>query len=306
MFGSNFFNVRNNYALSLTDVEINLKDYKEHKIRSTLLHNAVSVNDTAIPKSYLIEVPASLFYKSITTEYELYHVRSLMQLSDFYSMDNKINDSWKFTTYYYFIFFSNIALHRLLQKGYLYFDEENAKTLNNIFSTFLSYNVDIGTGNWFFKKHSETSSLVTIELKKVGSNVHQLIWQDLKSTLKKFVGNTSTKLNDPEKVILINLYNLIKSDNKFSPSETRNFLNYVSEIALEEVDNKILCPQIKVENFIKSLSSFNFNKDLVSKMTLSMLIGHYIFLFNKEIIEDLENRNSKLFKLKKKYKRQNP
>lgn len=302
MFGQNFVRIKSKYSIDLINTNIKLTEYKTNKFRSTLLHNTIAVREnTDSNNAYFLEVPRSLFYKSISSEFEQYYVRSLLQLSDFEKMKDDINDSWKYTTFYYFFFFSNVALHRYLQKGYIYLDKSNAKTLSEIFSAILPYPVNIGTGNWYFKKTSETISNVEIELSKVGGNVHQLIWQDLKSTLKFFEHQSTRKNNNSENSILKNLYKILKDNNNFSPSEVRNYLNYVSEISIEELDNKILCPKIKESDFIKNLSDFNYNNSNLSQIKLSILLGQYIHSFNSAIISDIELRNAKSFKLKKKF-----
>lgn len=99
------------------------------------------------------------------------------------------------------------------------------------------------------------------------------------------------------------MINVLKNDNSFSPSEVRNYVNYVSEISIDEIDNKIICPQMKISEFIKNLSKFTYNKSYLSQMTFSMLIGQYIHLFNTKIIEDIQLRNTRSFKLKKKYEK---
>lgn len=301
MFGSNYLRLRNNFGLNLLDSDIKISDYRQLKFRSVILNNIITATSPA-DDTFSIEVSSKLFYKTISAEFELYHLRSKMQLEDFLNSNN-ISESWKFTTFYYFLFFSNVALHRLLNKGYIYLDSENANVFSNSLNAFLTSNVvNIGTGNWAFRKISETSSNVTIELKKAGANVHQLAWQDLKSTLKNFIGHSSGNLSDSERSILDNLYKNIKGNNDFSPSETRNFLNYVSEIAIDEIEKKIFCPQIKVDNFIKTLTQLNYNKSLSSNIILSIVIGQYLYLLNTEIIKDLQTRNPKHFKLLKKSK----
>lgn len=298
MFGANYLRIRNDYALNLLDSKINLKDYKYLKFREAILGNilsAISPNDD----TYLIDVPIKIFYKTMSAEFELYHVRAKMQYDDF-TASIKITESWRFTTFYYFIFFSNVAIHRLLNRGFIYLDAESAKNFENSLNIFLPDVVSIGTGNWSFRKMAETSTIVTIEIKKVGANVHKLSWQDLKGTLKKFIANSSGKATDPERSVLDNIYDKVKSNSEFSPSEIRNYLNYVSEVALDELDKKIFCPQLKIENFIKTLININYNKSLSSGIILSIVVGQYIFLLNSEIVKDLRNRDSKQFKLLKK------
>lgn len=295
MFGANYLKLRNDYAYNLLDSEINLKDYRHLKFRSAVLENIISAtspsNDT-----YHIDVSNKLFYKTISAEFELYHVRAKMQYNDFLNSEG-ISENWKFTTFYYFFFFSNIALHRLLNKGYIYLDSDNSNKFKDSLNVLLPHIVFIGTGNWSFRKISETSSTVTIEIKKVGSNVHQLAWQDLKITFKNFISNSSRKANDPERSILENIYNNLKGNIDFSPSEIRNHLNYVSEVVLDEIEKKIFCPQLKISNFIKTLTELNYNNSLSSSIIFSIIIGQYLFLLNSEIIKDLQSRNSKKFKL---------
>ncbi len=299
MFGPNYLRLRNDFGLNLLDSDIKISDYRQLKFRSVILNNIITATSPS-DDTFTIEVSSKLFYKTISAEFELYHLRSKMQLDDFLNSKN-ITESWKFTTFYYFLFFSNVALHRSLNKGYIYLDSENANVFSNSLNAFLiSDVVSIGTGNWAFRKISETSSNVTLELKKAGANVHQLAWQDLKSTFKNFIGHSSGSLLDPERSILDNLYKNIKGNNDFSPSETRNFLNYVSEIAIDEIEKKIFCPQIKVDNFIKTLTQLNYNKSLSSNIILSIVIGQYLYLLNTEIVKDLQIRNPKNFKLIKK------
>lgn len=295
MFGLNYNYIRNDYALNLLDVKINLRDYKNIKFKTSVLENIISAKEIG-DKSFEIDVPRQVFYKAINVEFELYHLRSKIQLNDFYKSKD-ISESWKFTTFYYFLFFTNVALHRLLNKGYIYLDQASAINLSATLNIFFPYVTKLGSGNWSFRKLSETTSTVTIELKQVGSNVHQLVWQDLVLTLKQFTSKTSTKPGDPEKTIIDNIYNNIKGRQNFSPSETRNYLNYVSEVALEEIEKKILCPQIKLDNFLKNLSSFSYIENLSSKINLSIIIGQYIFLLNKKIVEDIESREKNKFKL---------
>ena len=303
MFGLNYHHIRNDYALNLLDVKINLRAYKHIKFKTSILENIINAKEIG-EKTFEIYVPRQIFYKAINVEFELYHLRSKIQLNDFYLSKN-ISESWKFTTFYYFFFFTNVALHRLLNRGYIYLDQASAHNLSSTLNVFFPYVTKLGSGNWSFRKIAETTSTVTIELKKVGSNVHQLVWQDLILTIKHFITKTSTKLSDPEKSILDNIYNNIKNRQNFSPSETRNYLNYVSEVALEEINNKILCPQNKIENFLKNLSSFSYSDNLLSKINLSIIIGQYLFILNKKIIEDLQEREKNQFKLlnkdKKKY-----
>ena len=303
MFGLNYHHIRNDYALNLLDVKINLRDYKHIKFKTSILENIINAKEIG-EKTFEIYVPRQIFYKAINVEFELYHLRSKIQLNDFYLSKN-ISESWKFTTFYYFFFFTNVALHRLQNRGYIYLDQASAHNLSSTLNVFFPYVTKLGSGNWSFRKIAETTSTVTIELKKVGSNVHQLVWQDLILTIKHFITKTSTKLSDPEKSILDNIYNNIKNRQNFSPSETRNYLNYVSEVALEEINNKILCPQNKIENFLKNLSSFSYSDNLLSKINLSIIIGQYLFILNKKIIEDLQEREKNQFKLlnkdKKKY-----
>ena len=303
MFGLNYHHIRNDYALNLLDVKINLRDYKHIKFKTSIFENIINAKEIG-EKTFEIYVPRQIFYKAINVEFELYHLRSKIQLNDFYLSKN-ISESWKFTTFYYFFFFTNVALHRLLNRGYIYLDQASAHNLSSTLNVFFPYVTKLGSGNWSFRKIAETTSTVTIELKKVGSNVHQLVWQDLILTIKHFITKTSTKLSDPEKSILDNIYNNIKNRQNFSPSETRNYLNYVSEVALEEINNKILCPQNKIENFLKNLSSFSYSDNLLSKINLSIIIGQYLFILNKKIIEDLQEREKNQFKLlnkdKKKY-----
>lgn len=298
MFGPNYLRIRDDYALNFLDAQIALKDYRHLKFRSVILENIVSAsspnNDT-----FLLDIPSKLFYKTMSTEFELYHIRAKMQYNDF-NVDANITGSWRFTTFYYFLFFCNVAIHRLLNKGYVYFDESNSATLSNSLNIFLPDVVSIGTGNWSFKKRGETSSLVSIELKKAGANVHQLAWQDLKTTLKSFISFSSSRLDDPERVVLNNIYGNLRRNTTFSPSETRNYLNYVSEVAIDEVESKIKCPQINIDNFIRTLSDFNYNHSIHSSMLLSVFIGQYIYLLNDKIVTDLQSRDSKQFKLLKK------
>ncbi len=295
MFGANYLRLRNDYALKLLDSQINLKEYRHLKFRNAIFENIISAtspsNDT-----YHIDVSSKLFYKTMSAEFELYHVRAKIQYNDFLT-STAISESWKFTTFYYFIFFSNVAIHRLLNKGYIYLDSECASKFKNSLNILLTDVVSIGTGNWSFRKIEETSSTVTIEVKKAGSNVHQLAWQDLKLTFKSFIENSSGKANDPERSVLDNIYNNLKGNTEFSPSETRNHLNYVSEVALDEIDKKIFCPQFKISNFIKTLTKLNYNKSMSSNIILSIIIGQYLFLLNSEIVKDLQSRNSKQFKL---------
>lgn len=301
MFGLNYHYIRNDYALNLLDVKLNLRDYKHIKFKTSVLENIINAKEIG-DKTFEIDVPRQVFYKAINVEFELYHLRSKIQLNDFYLSKN-ISESWKFTTFYYFFFFTNVALHRLLNRGYIYLDQSSALNLSSTLNVFFPYVTKLGSGNWSFRKITETTSTVTIELKQVGSNVHQLVWQDLILTLKHFTTKTSTKPSDPEKSILYNIYNNIKGRQSFSPSETRNYLNYVSEVALEEIDNKILCPQNKIENFLKNLSSFNYSENLSSKINLSIIIGQYLFILNKKIIEDLQEREKNQFKLLNKDKK---
>lgn len=295
MFGQNYHHIRNDYALNLLDIKLNLRDYKHIKFKTSVLENIINAKEIG-DKTFEIDVPRQIFYKAINVEFELYHLRSKIQLNDFYLSEN-ISQSWKFTTFYYFFFFTNVALHRLLNKGYIFLDQSSATGLSSTLNVFFPYITKLGSGNWSFRKICETTSTITIELKQVGSNVHQLVWQDLLLTFKYFTTKMSTKPLDSEKSILDNIYNNIKGRQSFSPSETRNYLNYVSEIALEELENKIFCPQIKIENFIKNLSSFSYNGNLSSKINLSIIIGQYLFIFNKKIIEDLQEREKNQFKL---------
>ncbi|MFC4691717.1 hypothetical protein ACFO5T_14875 [Dokdonia genika] len=304
MFGQNFVRIKSKYSIELIKTDIKLSEYKINKFRSTLLQNTISARESEKSNNaYFLEVPKSLFYKSILSEFEQYYVRSLLQLSDFTNMETNINDSWKYTTYYYSFFFSNVALQRYLQKGYFYLDTGDAKNLSSILSAIMPFSVSIGSGNWHFKKTGESLSNVEIEITKVGGNVHQLVWQDLKSTLKLFEQQSARANNTVENTILTNLYRTIKSNQNFSPSEVRNYLNYVSEISIEELNNKIRCPQIKEADFIKNLSAFNYNNSYESKIKFSILLGQYLNSFNRAIIEDIELKNSTSFKLKKKYKR---
>lgn len=301
MFGLNYNYLRNDFALNLLDVNINLRDYQNIKFKTSVLENIIKAKETG-DKTFEIDVPRSVFYKAISVEFELYHLRSKIQLNDFYESKN-ISESWKFTTFYYFLFFTNVALHRLLNKGYIFLDQKSALHLSSTLNVFCNYVTKLGTGNWSFRKLSETTSTVTVEIKQVGSNVHQLVWQDLILTMKQFTSKTSTKPGDPEKTVIDNIYNNIKGRQSFSPSETRNYLNYVSEVALEEIDNKILCPQIKIDNFLKNLSTFNYNDNLASKINLSIIIGQYIYILNKKIIEDIQSREKNKFKLLNKDKK---
>ncbi|MCG8796654.1 hypothetical protein [Tenacibaculum finnmarkense] len=305
MFGQNFVHIKSTYSIDLINLNIKLTDYKQTKFRSTLLQNITSVEEKeGSDPTYFIEIPKSIFYKSISSEFEQYYVRALLQLSDFNNMGEEINDSWKYTTYYYFFFFSNVALHRYLQRGYIYLDASNTERLKEIFSTILKKPINIGKGNWFFKKKSESVSSVQIELTKVGGNVHQLIWQDLKSTIRTFESKSTRKNNSVENSILKNLHQTIRKNNSFSPSEIRNNLNYLSEISIDEIYNKIQCPKTKETDFIKNLTKYNYNNSNLSKINLSILIGQYVHLFNTAIISDIELRDSKSFKLKKKYHKQ--
>lgn len=298
MFGANFLKIRNDYALNLLDSDINISDYKQLSFKDNVLNNVQSAKNPS-KDTYLLDVPIKLYYKSINAEFELYHVRSMLQFKDFKNIDN-VSENWKFTTFYYFLFFSNVALHRLLNKGYVYLNTDNAFYLTHLLNNLLPSLVNIGTGNWSFRKISETSSVVTIEFKKAGSNIHQLSWQDLRSTLKQFSMNTSKKVGDSENAIIINLYDKLKNNHDFNPSETRNYLNYVSDVAIEEIQNKIKCPQIKLENYVKSLTSLNYSKNLKNDILLSLCVGQYVYLFNNEIIKDLNNRKAKHFQLTKK------
>ncbi|KQM21753.1 hypothetical protein [Chryseobacterium sp. Leaf201] len=301
MFGLNYHYIRNDYALNLLDVKLTLRDYKHIKFKTSVLENIISASEIN-GKYFEIDVPRQIFYKAINVEFELYHLRSKIQLNDFY-LSKDISESWKFTTFYYFLFFSNVALHRLLNRGYLYLDQSSATNFSSTLNVFLPYVTKLGSGNWSFKKISETTSTVKIELKQVGSNLHQLVWQDLILTLKHFTTKASTKPGDPEKSILDSIYNNVKGRQGFSPSETRNYLNYMSEVALEEIDNKILCPQNKIDNFIKNLSSFNYVDNLSSKINLSIIVGQYLFIINKKIIDDIQARDKNQFRLLNKDKK---
>jgi hypothetical protein len=303
MFGKFYLRIRNDYGIKLLDSDISLRDYNQLKFKSAILNNIVSAKTISGRDGYLIDVPSKLFYKCIGAEFEMYHTRAKMQLNDF-DCQTSITENWKFTTYYYFLFFSNVALHRLLNKGYIYLHEKSALELSDSLNALLENNVvQIGTGNWFFRKNNETSSIVTIELQKAGANIHQLAWQDLKSTLKQSVGFSTNKISDAEFSILNNLYKHIKRDQKYSPSETRNYLNYSAEIILDELDSKILCPNLKTSDFIRNLTQFNYNQSINSSIMLSIIIGQYIFLLNSKIVEDIQLRDQKLFKLIKKYDR---
>jgi hypothetical protein len=295
MFGANYLRLRNDYALNLLDSQININDYRHLKFKSVILQNIISASSPS-NDTYHIDVSGKLFYKTMSAEFELYHVRAKIQYNDFLTSAT-VSESWKFTTFYYFIFFSNVAIHRLLNKGYIYLDSDSANKFRDSLNILLADVVSIGTGNWSFRKIAETSSTVTIEIKKAGSNVHQLAWQDLKLTFKNFIANSSGKVNDPERSVLDNIYNKLKGNTEFSPSETRNYLNYVSEVALDEIDKKIFCPQLKIANFIKTLTELNYNKSMSSNIIFSIIIGQYLFLLNSEIVKDLQSRNSKQFKL---------
>lgn len=305
MFGHNFVSIKSKYSIELIPIDIKISEYNTNKVKSVLLNNTISVREN-LPSSnsFIIEVPKSIFFKAVLSEFEQYHVRSLLQLSDFEKMDDKINNSWKFTTYYYFFFFSNVSLHRYLQKGYIYLDTESSVLLSNLFSAILPDPVTIGKGHWYFEKVNDSSSNVEIKLTKMGGNIHQLGWQTFKKTLKDFKLESDKRNNAEENSVLVNLYNILKSNNKFSPSDIRNYLNYFSEISIAEIENKVLCPKLNIDDFLKNLSKYDYNNSNLSQIKLSILLGQYIHCFNTAIIEDLEQRNSKIFKLRKKYIKQ--
>lgn len=153
MFGQNYVKTRSDFSPGLINAKLNLPEYKVYKFKTTLLENIISVKENNNSNNaFFIEVPKSLFYKSIASEFEQYYLRSLLQISDFSSLKKNINDSWKYTTYYYSFFFSNVALHRYLNKGYIYLDRENTALLNKIFSAILPFSVSLGLVIGFFKR----------------------------------------------------------------------------------------------------------------------------------------------------------
>ena len=155
MFGLNYHHIRNDYALNLLDVKINLRDYKHIKFKTSILENIINAKEIG-EKTFEIYVPRQIFYKAINVEFELYHLRSKIQLNDFYLSKN-ISESWKFTTFYYFFFFTNVALHRLINRGYIYLDQASAHNLSSTLNVFFPYVTKLGSGNWSFRKIAEKS-----------------------------------------------------------------------------------------------------------------------------------------------------
>jgi hypothetical protein len=295
----NFNTIRNEYCIPLVEhLDIKMQEYHRLKVKNVILYNSLSVvNDNN--NHYIFDVPISILHKAIISEIEQFYIRSKILLDDYNYLESNGSQSWRFTTQYYRFFFLTTCIQRIHKNGYFFLNEEQAKYLSDIASTFLNSLVKISKGNWEFNVIKKNVNNYQVLLKPAGSNVHQLMWSNLKRNLKKFIKNSQKE----EKQFLEQLRIIINSTQNYSPSNTRNTLNYHAETSIFEIKKSIYCNSISKGALFKKLFLLNPSSDINNKIKITNILTEYLDLFLDEIINDLDVREKNGFKLIKKYKR---
>jgi len=302
LLARNFNTIRNDYSIPLvSDSEIKLKEYSSLRIKDVILFHFSGVQNNA-DNYYIYNVPISLFNKAIVSEVEQFYIKSLLQLKDFNCLVGEGSPSWRFTTQYYRYFFLLTCFQRIQKNGYLFINNQQATHLTSASNLFLNSPVKIARGNYEFQivgKHTAKNYL--IGMKPAGSDLHKLMWYNLKGNINTFILNS----RGDERRFLEKLKNVYNSAQDYSPSNTRNILNYNAETSILELEKAVYCNFVPTENLVKTLSSIKSATELNSKIQITSIITQYLHVFFTELLKDLLSRNKKSLKLIKKFEKQN-
>lgn len=302
ILGHNYLKIRNEGIIPVISyAKINLSEYKVHVLKNALIDHFNFVENPS-SKLFYFTVPKSIINKALLAEAEQFYIRSLFQDQDQNLIKIYGSNSWQFTTQYYRYFFLLTSLQRILKKGYFFLNSEQASYLSDASNVFLHSIVKFEKGNYEFKIIAENASNdYIVSLKPAGSDVHKLMWYDFKTLINKLVANS--KPGSDECAFLTLLKQKINIEKTFSPSTTRNNINYSSSICLLELNKKIYCPTIDINRLSQILSeiSTSISSDINVSIKLSLVLTEYINILVKELLNDLKSRNNQSLKLLDKY-----
>jgi hypothetical protein len=293
IFDTQFSQLRNKYIFPLIPYGKPQKSIKFFDLKDTLSSKVDGVVIGTHNNSYSLKIGKDVFFNSLTCDIELFYTRMVVQYVDLQKNIN-LSPAWQYVTSYYLFFFSITTLFRLLHKGFVYFNDSQAKNLSRLLTALGNQAININSGNYSFSVSEILTDYVTIELNFVGSDVHKNTWNKSKSLIDDV--RINARKND-EKSILDALSIINNSIGASFPSETRNKINYNGIYGLESVVNTIYRNGLiaNTNSFAKQIIAYEkpLNDDINSYIKYSCLYGSYIFSLTHKLYEEYRERNNK-------------
>lgn len=305
LFGQNYFRIRNEsiipsigYGIKKTKVEH--WGFKEVLTTQLIELRKISAN------IYEIEISKSDFYKALHCDIELFMNKCFVQYNDFVVSKNN-SSTWSFVTMYYLSFFSMTAFFRLMRKGFIFLQQDQAKNLENFSLAMYGTIISVKPGNYYFSYNGESANgNIILNLSNKGEGVHKLSWIQLENTIREFLPFCDAD----EKTIFQSLLNYFIYFKSEFPSHLRNKLNYHGDSSLLDLDKKLINKDLKFEerDLIRGILSINNDSRLENQINAISFLSSFLFkyanrLYNEyntrsEFGKDFEKIRKDFFKLK--------
>lgn len=276
------------------------KKYKKN-LKAGLLTLPLSIDNSSANEkklffSFTESCQGDLIKTIFFNDVELFYNKAIIQYGDYLNYIKQSarlssSNTWKYVTLYYLLFFLVTTLSRYLKNGFIYFNSEDIKIINNN-STENQSSLEKGTYEFSYENNK-------IIIKKSSLSVHEITWINFtQKILPEFKKEIQSYKNKEEQDLIDLFISQFKNLGKTFPSSYRNEINYQGVRSSDELNKKIV-PIIHehLKNFYY-INNDNKNKE-VKKSQVSYYLTIYLFNLVQLIVNDMLDRQDKISELTK-------
>lgn len=288
LFGQNYLRIRNESILPSIKYGIKKNKVEHWDFKDILTTQLVELRKIS-NNSYEIEMSQSYFYKALHCDIELFLNKCFVQYNEFI-VSKKNSSTWSFVTMYYLSFFSMTLLFRLMRKGFIFLQNEQAKNLEDFSLAMYGVVISVKPGNYYFNYKAESvTGNVILNFSSKGEGVHKLSWIQLENTFRDFIPFSDSD----EKTIFQSLLNFFLNFNSEFPSQLRNKLNYHGISSILDLDKKMINLDLKLDerDLIRGILSINNDVKIENQINAISFLSSFLFRYAYKLYGDYNFRS---------------
>lgn len=233
-----YLSVKTKYIVPLSKYRVRYQSLNKCNIKSLLLNGEIKSIEKTSKDDYKIFVDEERLFKALLGDIFLMYIRSMIQKKDCEAIFNEsgnISSNWNIVTYYYSYYFFASLLLRLCYRGTIFFNADEKKQINEIFSEFIGSVINIDSNVIY--EIQKTQDGYVLFLRKGDARTHELVWKEVATLLNEFQPLCTYKSDEETILKLLNKINTELSP--IYPSQLRNRVNYQLKYGIKFLNNQL-------------------------------------------------------------------
>lgn len=233
-----YLSIKTKYIVPLSKYRIRYQSLSKCNIKNLLLNGNIKTIEKTSTDEYKLFVDEEILFKSLLGDISLMYIKAMIQKKDCETVDNSsadISSNWNIVTNYYASYFYASLLLRLCYRGTMFFNNEEKKQINQIFSTFIGNIVNVDSNVIY--EIQQTADGYVLFLRKGNAKTHELVWEQVANLLREF--QPLCKQSSAEKTVLELINNINQDLSPTYPSQLRNRVNYQLKYGIKYLNNQL-------------------------------------------------------------------